>query len=196
MNKKTYIYLRVSTSHQDTSSQRADLMTYCQSHGWEPIIVEDVITGKKFNRVGLQRILDDVRANLVARVIAFKLDRLGRSVVHLSAVCKEMMDRGVDIIVPSQGIDTSSANAAGRFQMNVLMAVAQFEREIIVERVVAGVRAKQAEGFRFGSKPKTTPKRVRELRAEGRSWRAVAKQLGITFRTAQKYAAMTTDIAP
>ena len=91
-----------------------------------------------------------VRLGKVERVIIFKLDRLGRSLPHLALILEELQRYAVALIVASQGIDTSNSNPVGRLQLNVLMAVAEFEREIIRERVNAGLAAAKARGVRLG----------------------------------------------
>jgi DNA invertase Pin-like site-specific DNA recombinase len=85
------------------------------------------------------------------------MDRLGRSLAHLAQVLGEMNDQGTALIATSQGIDTSISNPAAKLQMHVLMAVAEFEREIIRERTKAGLAVAKARlekvGRRLGRKP-------------------------------------------
>jgi DNA invertase Pin-like site-specific DNA recombinase len=81
----------------------------------------------------------------VTFVICFKLDRLGRSLPHLAQIVRELKSHRVALVCPSQGIDTSGMNLASQLQLNILMAIAEFERSIIQERVSAGLRAARAK---------------------------------------------------
>src|SRR5882724_9991246 len=148
---KTTIYTRVSTDKQAHDSQLLELREYCRRRGW-PDIAEyaDTISGSKFSRQGLDALLKQVRKGRVARIVIFKLDRLGRSLPHLAQIVSELSHNGTALVCTSQGIDTSDSNAAGRLQLGVLMAVAEFEREIIRERVNAGLAAARARGAKLG----------------------------------------------
>src|SRR5881392_959451 len=91
-----------------------------------------------------------VRRNKAVVIACFKLDRLGRSLPHLAQIISELDQNNVAIVATSQGIDTNQDSPAGRLQMHVLMAVAEFERTLIVERVRAGQAAARAKGIKFG----------------------------------------------
>ena len=122
-----------------------------------------------------------VRRGKVDVVVCYKLDRLGRSLAHLAAMIAEFTAHNVALVVPEQGIDTSAANPAARLQLNVLGAVAEFEREIIRERVNDGIAAAKARGVRFGRPETLNAHRddIARLRTSGLSCRAVAKELAI-----------------
>src|SRR5437763_17191012 len=129
-----------------------------------------------------------VRRNKVDVVACFKLDRLGRSLPHLAQIISELDQHNVAIVATSQGIDTSHDSPAGRLQMHVLMAVAEFERTLIVERVRAGQAAARAKGVKFG-RPATLNQHketVIELLRKGLSCRRIAAEtsipLGSVFR--------------
>jgi DNA invertase Pin-like site-specific DNA recombinase len=187
---KTVIYVRVSTQEQSTDSQELELKAICQARGWKEVeIIKDVISGKKSARPGLDALMAQVRTGKVERVVCFKLDRLARSVVHLAALVSELEACNVALIVPSQGIDTSTSNPAGRLTLNLLSAVAEFERDIIRERVLAGLKAAKANGISLG-RPIThnaTPAQVQELAKQGLGPRAIGRQLSIPFSTAAKW---------
>jgi DNA invertase Pin-like site-specific DNA recombinase len=145
------MYLRVSTSEQHHDPQRAELMDYCRRRCWEHVAeYTDTISGAKFTRDGLDRLMAEVRRGRVERVVVVKLDRLGRSLPHLAQLIGELDANRVALIATSQGIDTSHDNPAGRLQMHVLMAVAEFERSLIRERTKAGLAAARARGAKFG----------------------------------------------
>ena len=142
----TAIYTRVSTDDQTTASQEHELSTYCDRRGWrETKTYYDQISGAKFIRPGLDSLMAAVRAGKIERIIVFKLDRLGRSLPHLALILDELGRHNVALIATSQGIDTSNSNPVGRLQLNVLMAVAEFEREIIRERVESRPRGGTGE---------------------------------------------------
>jgi DNA invertase Pin-like site-specific DNA recombinase len=135
----------------------------------------------KSSREGLDRLMMAVRRGNVDVVVCFKLDRLGRSLSHLAQLIEEFIVHKVSLVVPNQSIDTSGSNSAARLQLNILYAVAEFEREVIRERVNAGLAAARAKGVRLGRPPTPTTRKadVVRVRKEGRSGRAIAKELGI-----------------
>jgi DNA invertase Pin-like site-specific DNA recombinase len=109
------------------------LRNYCQRRGWSDVAeYEDTITGSKFTRRGVDALFTDVRKGKVARIVVYKLDRLGRSLAHLAQLIAELSANGTALVCTSQGIDTSDSNPAGRLQLGVLMAVAEFERRALV----------------------------------------------------------------
>ena len=125
--------------------QEHELRAYCDRRGWgDSEAYTDQISGAKFVRPGLDALLAAVRSGKIERVVVFKLDRLGRSLPHLALILDELARHGVALIATSQGIDTSNSNPVGRLQLNVLMAVAEFERGLIRERVHAGLAAARA----------------------------------------------------
>lgn len=130
----------------------------------------------------------DMRRGRVSTVVAFKLDRLGRSLPHLAQLVGEMTAHNVALVIPAQGIDTSGSNPAGRLQMHVLMAVAEFEREIIRERVHSGLRAARARGTQLG-RPSTLEKHlpaVRTLLGRGLNTSEIARALVLPYSSAHK----------
>lgn len=114
------------------------------------------------------------------------MDRLGRSLQHLAQLIGEFEIHGCALVSTSQGIDTSESNPAGRLQLNVLSAVAQFEREVIVERVRSGLDAAKARGVTLGRPRKLDVllPEVKKLLGEGLSARKVAVKLKIPVGSA------------
>ena len=190
---KTAIYLRVSTSDQHHDPQRAELLDYCQRRGWEDVTeYGDVISGAKFSRVGLDRLMADVRRGRIERVLVSKLDRLGRSLPHLAQLVGELDAHRVALIATSQSIDTSGDNPAGRLQMHVLMAVAEFERSLIRERTRAGLSAARARGAKLGRRPMKLNPAQREVlaiwKAAPTNLRDLSARLGVSTGTAHRLA--------
>ncbi len=132
---KAAVYVRVSTPDQTLAGQKAELTAYCRARGWDPVVFEDVQSGAKASRPGLDAMLQAVRRREVAVVVVVKLDRLGRSLPHFAALLHEFQALGVGLVCVSQGIDTTSEpgrmNPAAHFFLTVLGAVAEFERELI-----------------------------------------------------------------
>jgi DNA invertase Pin-like site-specific DNA recombinase len=129
-----------------------------------------------------------VRKGKVDCIVCYKLDRIGRSLVHLALIIDELSRLNVPLICVSQGIDTSSDNPVGRLQLGVLMAVAEFERSLIRERTKAGLVAARARGAKIGRPDKTTPHReeILALKAAGASVRKIADQLGLAASSIQR----------
>lgn len=179
---KIAIYTRVSTDKQTDDSQLNELRDYSQRRGWRNVAeYRDVISGAKFTRNGLDKLLAEARRGRISVVVCFKLDRLGRSLPHLAQIVGEFTSHRVALVCPSQGIDTTSLNPASQLQLNILMAIAEFERSIIQERVAAGLKAARARGVKLG-RPDTLERHrraVAELASQGMSLRAIARQLGL-----------------
>jgi DNA invertase Pin-like site-specific DNA recombinase len=141
----------------------------------------DKASGTKFSREGLDRMMTDLRKGKVDILAVYKLDRLGRSLQHLAQLLSEFESHGTALVATSQGIDTSDSNPAGRLQMHVLAAVAEFERSVIVERINAGLAAARERGAQLG-RPRTLDKHtaaVAKLSRRGLSGRKIAAELNI-----------------
>lgn len=183
MNTKnpTIVYLRVSTTEQETDSQEYQVLEYCKVRGWQnPIILRDAASSATTSRPGLETMLAHVRAGGVHQVVTYKLDRLGRSLTHLAIIVGELQVRNVALLCTSQGIDTSKQNPVGQLQLGVLMAVAEFERALIKERTIAGLEVARKKGKRLG-RPPLDPKIVDQILATadrvGRHVRAIAREV-------------------
>ena len=176
----TAIYVRVSTETQRTDSQEVELRRYCRQRGWKNLVLySNKASGAKSTRPELDRLMQDVRSGKVERIVVFKLDRLGRSLIHLALIIDELDRLGVPLVASSQGIDTSDDNPAGKLQRTVLMAVAEFERALIQERVHAGLSAAKAKGIQLG-RPATIARRaaeIQKLKRKGMGLRAIAREL-------------------
>lgn len=183
------IYLRVSTDRQTTDSQAVELREYCARRGWSSAReFSDTTSGAKRSRAGLDGLMKEVRRGRVDVIVAYKLDRLGRSLAHLAQLIGEMAAHRSALVIPAQGIDTSASNPASQLQLNILMAVAEFEREIIRERVNSGLRAARARGAILG-RPSTLQAhlpQVRELLQSGANISEVARELELPYSSAHK----------
>ncbi len=149
-------YARVSTSHQDEALQRDALTTA----GCDRIFV-DKASGKLESRPALDDLLAQVRRG--DTVVVWRLDRLGRSLKHLIETVQDLEQRGVAFVSLTESIDTSTPG--GRLVFHVFGALAEFERDLIRERTLAGLAAARARG-RTGGRPTVwTPEKLRTARA-------------------------------
>jgi hypothetical protein len=137
------VYARVSTADQIPENQLAVLRAFADARGWTATeYVDHGISGARTSRPALDALLAAARARRLDVVLATKLDRLARSTRHLVDLAAELEALGVDLVVTDQAIDTTTP--AGRLLFHVLAAIAEFERGLIRERVVAGIRRARA----------------------------------------------------
>ncbi|EIJ5162855.1 recombinase family protein [Salmonella enterica] len=174
-------YIRVSTIDQNSDLQRNALASAnCDR------IFEDRMSGKVASRPGLKRALKCV--NRGDTLVVWKLDRLGRSVKNLIALISELHERGAHFRSLTDSIDTSTA--MGRFFFHVMSALAEMERELIVERTLAGLAAARAQG-RIGGRPNALKPHEREqigrLLAKGHTRQQLAIIYGVGLSTLYRY---------
>jgi DNA invertase Pin-like site-specific DNA recombinase len=178
----TALYLRVSTDGQRLDAQERELRRYCKRAGWKGLaIYRDKQAGADASRPAFEGLMQAVRQGRFERVVCYKLDRLGRSLSHLALVIEEMTRLHVPLICTSQGIDTSENSVAGKFQVAVLMAVAEFERGIIRERVKSGLESARERGVRIGRPRTLDAHRDTVLTLKRRGWtvRRIARALAL-----------------
>ena len=176
------VYARVSTKEQSTETQVTQLTAYCQSRGWTDVAVfrDDGISGVRDNRPELDRLRQRMMNGEFSAVVVSKMDRLGRSLGMILRFWDDADAAGVRVIVIDQGIDTSTP--AGRLQRNMLAALAEFERELILERTRAGIARARALGKKFGAPRRISEpiaREVRERRARGESLRMISQRMNI-----------------
>jgi DNA invertase Pin-like site-specific DNA recombinase len=132
--KKAAMYVRVSTDEQETDMQEVELREYCEKRGWSCVLYRDKAqSGAKNDRPALKQMLSDMRRRRFDVVVVWKLDRLARSLKQLLIIGEECRSLGVDLVSLRQNIDTTLP--AGRLTFQILGAVAEFERELLRERV-------------------------------------------------------------
>ena len=188
--KRIAVYLRVSTSKQDTDNQRRELEAVAARSGWQIVkVYEDAgISGAKGRdkRPGLDAMLKAVNAKEFDMVCAWSVDRLGRSLTDLLGILQCLHDKGVDLFLHQQGLDTSTTAGKAMFQM--LGVFAEFERGIIRERVNAGLARARQEGTTLG-RPRVeakVEKRILALKAKGTGVLKIGRTLGVGTSVVQR----------
>jgi DNA invertase Pin-like site-specific DNA recombinase len=187
--KRAALYMRVSTKNhgQTTETQACALRDYAGHRGFEIVqeYRDEGISGSKDSRPALDRLMKDAKARKFDVVVVARFDRFARSVSHLLRALEEFNHVGVDFVSLSESIDTSTP--MGKMIFTVLGAVAELERNLIKERVNMGISRARKEGKRIG-RPRVgvDARQVAGLRARGRSWNQIARELGIGKGTAQR----------
>jgi DNA invertase Pin-like site-specific DNA recombinase len=190
--KRAVMYLRVSTVDQTTASQERELRAVAERAGWEVVKVyrDHGISGTKGRekRPGFDALHRDAARRQFDVVMAWSVDRLGRSLQDLVGFLSELHAAGVDLFLHQQGLDTTTPAGKAMFQM--LGVFAEFERSIIQERVRAGLRRAVDEGKQLG-RPKIAPaleKRIQSQLRAGKGMLSVAKDVGVGSGTVQRVA--------
>jgi DNA invertase Pin-like site-specific DNA recombinase len=172
------LYARVSTTDQTPENQLTVLRAFAVARGWQAVeFVDHGVSGAKDRRPALDTLLGAVRGRRVDLVVCVRLDRLARSTRQLVTLAGDFEALGVDLVVLDQAIDTTTPS--GRLLFHVLAAIAEFERDLIRDRVVAGLRRAKAQGVRLG-RPRRHHLDVAQARAllgQGLSLRAIARRL-------------------
>lgn len=178
------------TRRQDPAMQLSEVRTFAERMGF--VIVEQYVdagvSGTKASRPALDKLMTDATQRKFDCVLVYKLDRFGRSVRHVTDNIARLDSLGIRFMAVTQGLDTDRANPTARFMLHVLAAVAEFERELIRERVVSGLAQAREHGTRSG-KPVGAPKSVfdrakaAEMRAAGQSYRQIGKVMGVGTMT-------------
>jgi len=183
------IYARVSTTDQNCEMQLRELREYVTRRGWETAgeYVDSGLSGTKKSRPELDRLMFAARQRKVDCIAVWKLDRWGRSVAHVAESLQELKALGVRWIAVTQNLDTDESSPMSRAMLGMLMVFAEFEREMIRERVLAGMKAARHRGQRLG-RPKAVFDRThaKALSKKGMSLRAIAKQLGVGVGTVHR----------
>jgi len=178
------IYARVSTKDQSCELQLRDLRTYCTARGLAVAreYVDVGQSGAKDSRPELNALMADARKRKIDLIIVWRFDRFARSTKHLLLSLEEFRSLGVQFISYNENIDTSSP--LGQALFTIISAVAQLERDLIRERVTAGIRNARACGGRHGRpKSRINRRQILELKAVGLSIRQIAARLGVGYGT-------------
>ena len=189
------LYARVSTDDQDCEMQLVEMRAYVERRGW-PIFAEYVDTGwsgSKAERPQFNKLMAAARKRQFDIIVCWKVDRFGRSVANFVQHLQNLESWGVRFLVTTQAIDTDNQNPSSRLLMQILSAVAEFERAMIIERVRAGMKAAKRRGVHCGRKRVIVDAtKVRALHLRGKSIKAIAAELklspGVVQRTLERAA--------
>jgi len=192
-NKRAALYVRVSTDAQTVENQTRELRQVAERRGWDVVEVysDAGISGAKGRngRPGLDSMLKDASRRKFDIVMAWAIDRLGRSLIDLLDTIQHLEVCGVDLYLDQQAIDTTTT-PMGKLVFQVTGAFAEFERTMIRQRIKAGLKRAVAQGVKLG-RPKidsTIERKVRKQLAKGMGILKVAKSLGIGTGTVQRIA--------
>lgn len=188
MAKRVAVYARVSTDGQSVNAQLAELQEVAARRGWEIVTeyTDKGISGAKGRdkRPGLDAMLKAATRREFDMVAAWSVDRLGRSLQHLVVGLSDLQAAGVGLYLHKQALDTTTPS--GKAMYGMLGVFAEFERDMIAERVRAGMKQAAAKGTKSGKaigRPKingNAERKARELKAKGLSIRKIAALLGIS----------------
>jgi DNA invertase Pin-like site-specific DNA recombinase len=185
--KKAALYVRVSTNGQDPTVQTVELREFCHLRGFRIAaeFVDKGISGSRERRPALDALMVACRKRQVDAVVVYRYDRFARSLRQLVNALEEFCCLGVDFISIHEGVDTTTPN--GRLVFGIFASIAEFERELIRDRVRSGIAAAKARGVHVG-RPRVPvdATRIACLRRQGLSWSEVTRETGISKGTAQR----------
>ena len=177
------LYGRTSTDGQDIELQMRDLRSYAQARGWKVFDEYKDIgeSGAKDRRPELDRLLNDARKRRIGGICVWKLDRFGRSLKSLVTTLEELRTLGVLFVSYTENLDFSTP--AGRAMANLIGVFAEFERDLIRERVIAGLANAKAKGKRLGRRSLIDTGllcTIRDMRDRGMKIRPIARHLNVS----------------
>ena len=189
MGQRAAIYCRVSTADQSCERQERDLTAFAARAGYEVIgIFKETDSGVRLDRTERRKVLALVQRRDIDAVLVTELSRWGRSTVDLLASLRELEARRVSLVALN-GMMFDVSTPHGRMMATVLAGLAEFEREVIQERIRSGLAAAKARGKKLGRQPGQRPKsdrlapKVLALVAQGRSYRLIGREVGLSKNT-------------
>jgi DNA invertase Pin-like site-specific DNA recombinase len=183
MSTRAAVYARVSTLDQEPENQLAELRRYVDARDWRAEeYVDHGVSGAKDRRPALDELLRDAKRRRFSVLVVWRLDRLGRNLRHLVTFLDELQALGISFVSLGEGIDCTTP--AGRLQLHVLAALAEFERGRIQERVKAGLARARRQGKRLG-RPRV--ERLPVALPKGLTVRQAAEQWGVSKSTAARW---------
>lgn len=187
------IYVRVSTQEQSCELQTRELTDHVKARGWQlHHIYEDKATGTNGNRPQLKLLLADARERKIDLVICWKLDRFFRSLKDLVTVLQELSELGVGFVSLRDSVDLTTAT--GRLMLHMIGAFAEFEANLIRERVRAGLMHAKQKGKQLGRPKRRDDAKILNLRREGWSVREIAKQTNSSIGSVQRALSSTKSL--
>jgi len=189
LGQRVALYCRVSTADQSCARQERDLTAFSERGGYDVVgTFKETGSGVKLDRAERRKVLALAQRREIDAVLVTELSRWGRSTTDLLATLKELEARRVSLIALN-GMAFDLSTPHGRMIATVLAGIAEFERELIQERIRSGIAAAMARGKRLGRQPGQRPKsdrlapKVLALVALGRSYRLVGREVGLSKNT-------------
>jgi len=189
LGQRAALYARVSTADQSCARQIADLTGFAARAGYHVVAtVRETASGARADRAGRRRVLALAQAHEIDAILVTELSRWGRSTLDLLATLRQLEGWKVSLIAVS-GMTFDVTSPHGRMLATLLAGLAEFERDLIRERVKSGLASARARGKKLGRQPGQRPKsdrlapQVVALVAAGRSYRWIARDLGISKNT-------------
>ena len=189
MGQRAALYCRVSTADQSCARQERDLAAFAARAGYEVVgVFKETGSGAKLDRIERRNVMALAQRREIDAVLVTELSRWGRSTLDLLHTLKQLETWRVSVIAMN-GLAFDLATPHGRMLATVIAGLAEFERELIQERVRSGLAAAKARGTRLGRQPGQRPKsdrlapKVLALVAKGRSYRLIGRELGLSKNT-------------
>ena len=189
LGQRAALYCRVSTADQSCARQERDLTAFADRAGYEVVgIFKETGSGVRLDRAERRKVMALAQARQIDAVLVTELSRWGRSTTDLLATLKELEARRVSVVALN-GMTFDLATPHGRMLATMLAGIAEFERELIQERIRSGIAAAKARGKRLGRQPGQRPKsdrlapQVLALVAKGRSYRLIGREVGLSKNT-------------
>lgn len=187
--RRAVLYARVSTADQSCARQVADLTAFAARAGYEVLdVLQETVSGTRTSRPARNRVMALAQARRIDAVLVTELSRWGRSTQDLLDTLNRLAGWNVSVVAMS-GMTFELDSPHGRMMATLLAGIAQFERDLMSERIKSGLAAARARGKNLGRQPGQRPKsdrlapRVMALIAEGRSYRWIARDLGLSKNT-------------
>ncbi|PHP21663.1 MULTISPECIES: recombinase family protein [Sphingobium] len=189
MGQRVAIYARVSTADQSCERQLRDLAAFAERGGYEVVeVFRETASGMKANRAARNQVMKLAQARQIDAILVTELSRWGRSTQDLLDTLNRLSGWRVSVVAMS-GMTFEVDTPHGRMMATLLAGIAQFERDMLSERVRSGLAAARARGRKLGRQPGERPKsdrlgpKVLALVEEGRSYRWIARDLGLSKNT-------------
>jgi putative DNA-invertase from lambdoid prophage Rac len=187
--QRAALYCRVSTADQSCERQERDLVAFAQRAGYEVVgTYKETASGLRLDRAERRKVLALAQKHEIDAVLVTELSRWGRSTTDLLATLKELEARRVSLIALN-GMAFDLTTPHGRMMATLLAGIAEFERELTQERIRSGIAAAKARGKKLGRQSGQRPKsdrlapKVLALVAQGRSYRLVGREVGLSKNT-------------
>lgn len=189
MGQRVALYCRVSTSDQSCDRQERDLLTFSERAGFEVVgIWKEAISGTKDNRPERRKVMALAQERRVDAILVTELTRWGRSTIDLVRTLQDLQAWSVSLIAQT-GLQFDLSTPQGKLVASLMAALAEFERDLLRERILSGIAAARAKGKPLGRQHGFRPKsdriapKVVQLVKEGRTYRQIARELGICKNT-------------